>query len=41
MIVNEKFPKKVKLRKLIGVPELLHEDHISDICDKLMVTILF
>ncbi|OWR55017.1 putative DNA polymerase v [Danaus plexippus plexippus] len=41
MIVNEKFPKKVKLRKLIGVPELLHEDHISDICDKLMTGVDF
>ncbi|XP_045771179.1 rDNA transcriptional regulator pol5 [Maniola jurtina] len=36
MLVSAKFPQKVKLRKLIGVPEILHEDHINDICEKLM-----
>ncbi|XP_034828247.1 myb-binding protein 1A-like protein [Maniola hyperantus] len=41
MLVSAKFPQKVKLRKLIGVPEILHEDHINDICEKLMTGVDF
>lgn len=37
LVLSKKFPEKVKLRKLIGVPDILHEDNIPDICEKLMV----
>ncbi|XP_026488898.2 myb-binding protein 1A-like protein [Vanessa tameamea] len=36
LVISKKFPEKVKLRKLIGMPEILHEDNISDICEKIM-----
>ncbi|XP_063833184.1 myb-binding protein 1A-like protein [Ostrinia nubilalis] len=39
LVVSKKFPNKVKLRKLLGVPELLCEDTIPDICEKLMAKI--
>ncbi|KAL4711909.1 hypothetical protein ACJJTC_006078 [Scirpophaga incertulas] len=41
MIVNKQFPNKVKLRKLIGVSELLCDENILDICEKLMAGIDF
>ncbi|XP_072934528.1 myb-binding protein 1A-like protein [Epargyreus clarus] len=41
LVVNKKFPAKVKLRKLIGVAEVLCEDNIHDICEKLMTGIDF
>ncbi|XP_045503386.1 myb-binding protein 1A-like protein [Colias croceus] len=36
LVVSSKFPNKVKVRKLFGVPEILHEDHIADISEKLL-----
>ncbi|KAJ8711363.1 hypothetical protein PYW07_008605 [Mythimna separata] len=41
MMVNKKFPPKVKLRKLIGVTEILCEDNIHTICEKIMTGIDF
>ncbi|XP_053617406.1 myb-binding protein 1A [Plodia interpunctella] len=41
MVANSKFPSKVKLRKLIGVTEVLCEDNIHVICEKLMTGIDF
>ncbi|CAG9104701.1 unnamed protein product [Plutella xylostella] len=36
MVVSTQFPQKVKLRKLIGVGEILCEDTVHTICEKLM-----
>ncbi|KAM3963956.1 LOW QUALITY PROTEIN: MYB binding protein 1a [Aphomia sociella] len=36
LMASNKFPDKVKMRKLLGVPELLCEDNIHVICEKLM-----
>ncbi|KAI8442294.1 hypothetical protein MSG28_005846, partial [Choristoneura fumiferana] len=41
MVVSKKFPEKVKLRKLLGVAEILCEDNIHVICEKLMTGIDF
>ncbi|XP_063541250.1 myb-binding protein 1A-like protein [Cydia strobilella] len=41
MVVSNKFPEKVKLRKLLGVSEILCEDNIHAICEKLMTGIDF
>lgn len=41
MMVSKKFPEKVKLRKLLGVAEILCEDNIHVICEKLMVSLFF
>lgn len=37
IMVSQKFPNKVKLKKLIGTTEMLAEDNLQDICVKLMV----
>lgn len=37
MMVNSKFPTKVKLRKLLGVTQILCEENIDAICEKIMV----
>lgn len=37
LVTSSKFPGKVKLRKLIGVPEILCDDNIQDVSEKLMV----
>ncbi|XP_049879214.1 uncharacterized protein LOC126376095 [Pectinophora gossypiella] len=36
LMVSKKFPGKVKLRKLIGVPEILCEENIHEVCEKIM-----
>ncbi|XP_026755011.2 uncharacterized protein LOC113515073 [Galleria mellonella] len=36
MVVNNRFPNKVKMKKLLGVSELLCEENIHVICEKLM-----
>ncbi|XP_021182445.3 myb-binding protein 1A-like protein [Helicoverpa armigera] len=41
MMVNDKFPAKIKLRKLIGVTEILCDDNIQPICEKIMAGIDF
>ncbi|XP_022112489.2 myb-binding protein 1A [Pieris rapae] len=41
LVVSSKFPNTVKVRKLCGVSEILHDDHIADICDKLLEGIDF
>ncbi|CAH0696839.1 unnamed protein product [Spodoptera exigua] len=41
MMVNSKFPTKVKLRKLLGVTQILCEDNIDAICEKIMTGIDF
>ncbi|XP_060806524.1 myb-binding protein 1A-like protein [Amyelois transitella] len=41
LVANSKFSSKVKLRKLIGVTEILCEDNIHVICEKLMMGIDF
>lgn len=38
MIASKKFPEKIKLRKLIGVSEILCEDNIHAICEKILVS---
>lgn len=40
MVANKKFPDVVKLRKLIGTSEILCEDNIQPVCEKLMVCTL-
>lgn len=37
MVINTKFPAKVKLRKLIGSTDVLSEDNIHTVCEKMMV----
>jgi hypothetical protein len=39
LVGTRKFPNTIKLRKLIGFPELICEDSIQEICEKLMVRI--
>lgn len=41
MVVSQKFPKQVKLKKLIGVDDVLHEDNIHVVCEKILVSKLF
>ncbi|XP_059049194.1 myb-binding protein 1A [Achroia grisella] len=41
MMVNNKFPDKVKMKKLLGVPDLLCEENIHIICEKLMTGLDF
>ncbi|XP_075984226.1 MYB binding protein 1a [Anticarsia gemmatalis] len=41
MVISSKFPDKVKLRKLIGATEILCEDNIHTICEKIMTGIDF
>lgn len=41
MVISSKFPEKVKLRKLIGAPEILCEDNIHAVCEKIMVSTTF
>ncbi|KAI5634074.1 DNA polymerase phi domain-containing protein [Phthorimaea operculella] len=36
LMVSMKFPTKVKLRKLIGVQQLLCEENIHEVCEKIM-----
>ncbi|VVD02152.1 myb-binding protein 1A-like protein [Leptidea sinapis] len=36
LVVSRKFPKAVKITKLLGVPTIIHEDHIKEICDILL-----
>ncbi|CAB3246386.1 unnamed protein product [Arctia plantaginis] len=40
-VISTKFPDKVKLRKLIGSPEILCEDNIHTVCEKIMTGIDF
>lgn len=41
IMVNKKFPAKVKLRKLIGVTEILCEDNIHTVSEKIMVSYVY
>ncbi|XP_004926906.1 myb-binding protein 1A [Bombyx mori] len=41
MVANKKFPDVVKLRKLIGTSEILCEDNIQPVCEKLMTGVDF
>ncbi|KPJ15976.1 hypothetical protein RR48_10022 [Papilio machaon] len=41
LVVSTKFPKKVKVKKLLSVPEILHEDNLQTICEKLLAGIDF
>ncbi|XP_026740402.1 myb-binding protein 1A-like protein [Trichoplusia ni] len=41
MVINTKFPAKVKLRKLIGSTDVLSEDNIHTVCEKMMTGIDF
>ncbi|XP_013167683.1 PREDICTED: myb-binding protein 1A-like protein [Papilio xuthus] len=41
LVVSTKFPKKVKVKKLLSVPEILHEDNLQIICEKLLAGIDF
>ncbi|CAK1541559.1 unnamed protein product [Leptosia nina] len=41
LVISRKFPGKVKVRKLIGSPEILHEDNMEDLTEKLLEGIDF
>ncbi|XP_013143591.1 PREDICTED: myb-binding protein 1A-like protein [Papilio polytes] len=41
LVASTKFPKKVKVKKLLSVPEILHEDNLQIICEKLLAGIDF
>ncbi|KAJ0173013.1 hypothetical protein K1T71_011189 [Dendrolimus kikuchii] len=41
MVVSNKFPEKVKLRKLIGVPEIICEDNVHALCEKILAGVDF
>ncbi|XP_014357214.2 rDNA transcriptional regulator pol5 [Papilio machaon] len=41
LVVSTKFPKKVKVKKLLSVPEILLEDNLKTICEKLLAGIDF
>lgn len=38
MMVAKKFPATVQLKKLVGSSEILSEDNIHAVCDKLLVS---
>lgn len=38
MTVVKKFPQTVKLKKLLGASEILCEDNIHAVCEKLLVS---
>ncbi|CAG5044426.1 unnamed protein product [Parnassius apollo] len=41
LIMSTKFPKKVKVKKLLAVPEILCEENLQIICEKLLTGIDF
>ncbi|XP_068623401.1 uncharacterized protein Mybbp1A [Battus philenor] len=41
LVVSTKFPNKIKVKKLLSVPEILHKDNLQSICEKLLAGIDF